>query len=406
VTGDLPPLSEPLAHPAIAGGEAQTMTAGRRRRSLTAVLASMLAVGLTFGTAIPLISLRLDRMGVASSLIGLNASMALLATVLLSPFMPRLVRRLGTLPALFGALAVIVTGFLLMPLLPSLGAWFALRFLVGIGMAVHWVVSETWLNAAAPAGRRGLYAGLYATLMGAGFAAGPALLTVVDIEGATPFLMIAGFVAAAALPLILAAGAVPSLEMTVESGRWSALRAAPTIFAGIFVSGLVDTAILSLLPIYGLRSGLAQDDAIILLSVAIAGTVVLQLPIGWLADRIGARRLLLASGILGLVGAAALPAALAMPTLRWAILFVWGGVVAGLYTLGLTDLGRRFTGGALADANALFVMVYCLGSLAGPTVTGLVMDTLGPVGFPITLTTVFALFLAVGAIRTLARRGR
>lgn len=404
MTRDPPPIGELMAHPAVRGAAAEPMTAGQRRRGLIAVLASMLAVGLTFGTAIPMIALLLEQRGVSSAVIGLNSSMSLLATVLLSPVVPRLVKRTGTMPALLGGIAVIITGYMLMPVFSSLASWFALRFIIGIGMAIHWVVSETWLNAAAPPARRGLYAGIYATLMGMGFAIGPTLLTVIEISGWMPFLVVSAFIFAAGIPLAFAAGAVPVLEISVESGRWSALRTAPTIYAAIFVSGLVDTSILSLLPIYGLRSGITQNEAVILLSVAIAGTVAFQLPIGWLTDRAGTRWLLFASGLIGMAGALTIPAALEIPALLWPILFVWGGVIAGLYTIGLTELGHRFTGGALASANALFVMVYCIGSLVGPTISGSMMDIAGPRGFPWTIASVFAAFLVVALVRTRRRQ--
>lgn len=404
MTREAPRVGELLAHPAVKGAAATPMTAGQRRRGLVAVLASMLAVGLTFGTSIPLIALLLEQRGVPSALIGLNSSMSLLATVLLSPLMPPLVQRIGTLPALLGGIVVIVTGYLLMPIFNSLPSWFVLRFMIGVGMAVHWVVSETWLNAAAPPARRGLYAGIYATLMGMGFALGPSLLTVIDLSGWTPFLVVSAFILAAGIPLLLAIGAVPVLDISVESGKWSALRIAPTIYAAIFVSGLVDTSILSLLPIYGLRHGLMQNDAVILLSVTVAGTVVFQMPLGWLADRVGTRGLLLVSGVIGMAGALTVPAVLGMPGLLWPTLFVWGGVVAGLYTIGLTELGHRFTGGTLASANALFVMVYCIGSLVGPTLSGIMMDLAGPPGFPWTIAAVFASFLVIATLRTRRRQ--
>jgi hypothetical protein len=61
-------------------------------------------------------------------------------------------------------------------------------------------------------------------------------------------------------------------------------------------------------------------------------------------------------------------------------LFVWGGWILGIYSIGLTILGERFKGADLANANAAFVMSYCVGLLAGPAVEGVALDAWNPHG--------------------------
>jgi len=268
---------------------------------------------------------------------------------------------------------------------------------------MHWVVSETWLNAATVERNRGFFAGVYATLFSLGFVAGPILLTVIEVSGGLPFYLIAGSVVLAAVPLAFARGAVPKIEVNTSQGSWSPLALAPTIFAAILVSGLVDGAILSLLPLYGLRNGLEEAEALLLLSIAIAGTVTLQIPLGWLADRLERRRLLLLAGAAGALGAALLPMTIGQPLLLWPLLFLWGGLIVGLYTLALAMLGDRFSGDLLARANALFVMTYCLGSAIGPPLAGTAMDLLSVEGFPASLSLSCLAFLALGLYRSWRR---
>jgi MFS family permease len=131
------------------------------------------------------------------------------------------------------------------------------------------------------------------------------------------------------------------------------------------------------------------------------GTVTLQLPLGWLADKVGRRRLLLVSGVAGAAGAMALPLALGLPSLLWVILFLWGGFFVGLYTIALAELGERFQGPALAGANGLFVMSYSVGSLAGPPALGVAMDVFGPNGLPFGLAAACLAFLLVATVRTM-----
>jgi len=372
-----------LPHPALHGKAAAIRTPAQRRRSLIAIFCSIFAAGLSFGTSIPLLSVLLERRGTESSLIGLNSSMAVLATVLCAPLLPGIVRRFGALPTLFGSIVVMIVAILLLPAFPSLAAWFPLRFLLGIGMAAHWVLSETWLNAATTTRNRGLIAGLYATVISIGFAAGPALLTVIDLDGLLPFLLVAGAIALAGVPIFLVRDAIPHIEVNVESSGWQVVKFAPVIMAAILVAGVVDSAIMSLLPIYGLHAGLTESTAVLMLTVAIAGSATLQLPLGWVADRVNRRALLLACAAAGILGPALLPHAIAVPFLLWPLLFLWGGTVVGLYTLSLAMLGDRFEGGELARANAVFVMLYCAGSIAGPPLTGSAMDLFGNNGLAI-----------------------
>src|SRR5690606_31960775 len=110
-----------------------------------------------------------------------------------------------------------------------------------------------------------------------------------------------------------------------------------------------------------------------------AGNIVSQIPLGYLADRFDRRLLLVICALIGAVTIAALPLVqgtmLVMP-----VIFIFGGVVSGLYTVGLTLLGQRVKGSDLAAANAAFVMMYNFGGLAGPAIGGMAMQAIPPHG--------------------------
>jgi MFS family permease len=402
-------MSEPLphdlaAHPPIdAKVDPGGLTKRQRMRGLVALYASILAAGMTFGTTMPMIALILERQGHSSTVIGLNAAMPILATLLMAWLLPSLLRRMDVLRAMLAGIVLIVVCFLLMPVFPFVEAWFPLRFLIGLGMAVHWVVSETWLNAVSDEKKRGIMAGLYATLLGLGFCLGPLMLTVIPLEGYLPFIIVSCFISLAAIPLVAARDCIPKMELHHGASRWSMLVAAPTVFSAAFCSGLMDAAVMSFLPIYAIRSGLAQDSGVLLLSVAVAGTVALQIPLGIVSDRMRRRVLLLLCGFVGLLGALALPRLIGGDWLVWPMVFVWGGVFVGLYTVSLAMIGKRFKGGQLAPANGLFVMLYCLGSLSGPPLVGSAMDLRGPSGFPEVLALAAGGFLVLGLLRSFSR---
>ena len=84
----------------------------------------------------------------------------------------------------------------------------------------------------------------------------------------------------------------------------------------------------------------------------IAGSIGLQYPIGWLADRMPRRALCVACALATAGSAALMPLAVRAPPFFWALVFIWGGAYYAIYTLSLVRLGERFTGSALVAGNA------------------------------------------------------
>ena len=89
-------------------------------------------------------------------------------------------------------------------------------------------------------------------------------------------------------------------------------------------------------------------------------------------------------------------------TLRLLRTFVWGGCIAGIYTVGLAYLGSNFKGGDLAAANAAFSILYAVGSLAGPGLGGVAIDVWQPYGLLVTVGALGTVLIAVVAGRILA----
>lgn len=345
------------------------------------MLGSITGVGVTLGLSTPLFSVVLDRMGLDAAVIGLNTSVGVGATLVAAPAVPWLLRRVGAVGLMAWGIVLSAAGLLAAGWLQSAAVWFVLRFLIGVGMSLHWVISETWINHVADDDRRGFIAGVYSALMGLGFAVGPVILGLTGSAGMLPFGLSAALVLAAGLPLLWVRGASPAMGHAPGQTTFEVVALAPVIMLASVISGFVDTATLALLPVYGLEVGMHESTAVLQLTVATIGAVALQLPIGWLGDRFGRRHVLGACAAAKTVTVALLPAVLDMPWLLWPILFVWGGVMVAFYTLALAMMGSRFRGNTLAKATSALVITYCLGSVIGPLVIGEAMDRLGPTGF-------------------------
>jgi MFS family permease len=147
---------------------------------------------------------------------------------------------------------------------------------------------------------------------------------------------------------------------------------------------------------------LDEQAALLLVAVFMAGNVVLQVPIGLLADRYGRRTLLGICAVASCIGPLLLQASLGVPLLLWPLLFVWGGTLYAFYSQGVALLGEEFAVEDLASANTLFVMVYCLGGVIGPSAGGMAMDLWPSRGLPVLLSG--AALLMLGGLGITVRR--
>jgi MFS family permease len=354
---------------------------GSQRFSLAAVFSASFGVGLIFGFQPPLMALVLERGGASSFEIGAVTSISTLAVMLCGPLYPSAIRRLGLRRAIILGIAVSTAMLFVMPWLPGFQGWLVLRFVTGCALGLEWIASEIWLNRLSTDESRGTVMAAYATVFAAGVMAGPLLLQITGTSGWRPFAVGALCLALTALPLLAARGGSAGDAGPPERLQWLRIaRAAPTVMLAALIAGLVESAYVSLLPVFALLRGLDERSSLLLVTVFLAGNVILQLPIGRLGDRIGRQRVLALCAGVCVVGPIVLSAVMGVPWLVWPLLLLWGGTMYGFYTQGIALLGESYAHAELADANTVFVLVYCAGGLVGPSIGGLAMDWWTPNG--------------------------
>lgn len=377
------------------------LTPAQRRRGLTAVLLGMLVIGINVGLINPLIALNLEARGISTTFNGINAAVPYVAAILFAPLVPRLARRMGLLGVLFLSGAIDIAVILAFTLSDDTWVWLGLRFLMGLGMLFHWVGSEIWVNAAVTDANRGKILGLNGALFSAGMICGPLILGMVGTAGALPFYLCAGLIILAMSPLLFAFGTAPDARGSHKTDLIATVRAAPTPMAGALLEGIIFVALFVQLPIYGVRSGMIEADAVTLLSALVIGGTIAPIGIGWLADHMDRRLLLIGCGAVTLGAILMLPVVFGSTWMTWALLMVWGGAGAGFYTVGLVRLGEKFSAAQLGAATAAFVMATHIGSLTGPVIAGIGMDLWDPDGFIVAMAVSAAAFLAFAIWRYL-----
>jgi MFS family permease len=368
---------------------------------MIAAISSISVVGIAIGLGMPLLSVILESRGHSASMIGLNTAVAGLASIAGAPLATPLAMRLGVAWTMLLMIAIGALAFVGFHFAPDFWMWFPLRVALHISLTVLFILSEFWISTSAPPSRRGLVLGIYATVLSLGFAAGPWLFAHLGSSGFLPFGVTIVLVMLAAIPVLAARNESPTIVADSETSHFLRyIWLVPTATFAVLVFGAVETGGFSLFPIYGSRIGYSEADAALLLTMIGLGNVLLQIPIGMISDRVSDRRyLLLACATVGLIGTIFMPFLAQNWHLMAALLFVWGGVVAAMYTIGLAHLGSQLSGHELASANAAFVLCYGVGMVIGPQAIGIGMDAFGPSGFGWSLAIFFAAYMVLVLVR-------
>jgi MFS family permease len=368
---------------------AESTTSAREDRIPWAAMAGIIATVTVFavaqGLTYPLLSFILERRGTTPGLIGLSAAMTPLGFIVSAPFIPALARRVGgaqlaILCSILAALTLIAIAWT-----QEVWAWMPLRFLLGFFANPLYVISETWLISITPAPRLGRIMGLYSSIVSGGFAIGPLSLGLVGTQGWPPFMI--GIVAFLLCGLIVLA-VVPRLpKMPHEGGATSVggfFALAPLLLFAVFAAGAFEQVLISLFAVYGAALDSAEERIASLITCFIAGNAVLQILLGRVAEQFGSTRTMLFCALASLAGCLLLQSTF-NSWLIWPLVFVWGGVSFGIYTMSLIQLGERFTGQALIAGNAAFAFVWGIGGIVGSPATGLAIQLIGHQGLPSSL---------------------
>ncbi|MBD9632939.1 MULTISPECIES: MFS transporter [unclassified Pseudomonas] len=335
-----------------------------------AVCAAVISIGLALGLTMPLVSLRLEGWGYGNFAIGVMASTPAVGVLLGAMIAGRLAARVGTprlmrLCLLSGAFSV---G--LLALLQSYPIWLFLRLLIGVQLTVVFILGESWINQLAIEKWRGRLVALYGTGYALSQLSGPVLLTFIGTADNRGFWFSVCLLVGGSLLLLGRTGA-PRVDPHSANGRglFAFCGQLPAIAWAVVLFAGFEAMILTLLPVYGIQQGFTQAVALAMVSTVVVGDALLQLPIGWLADRISRQTLFKGCGIVLCASSLAMPPLLHHIAI-WPVLVLFGASAGGLFTLSLILIGERYRDDALVRANSHIAQLWGIGCLIGPLATG------------------------------------
>ncbi len=374
-------------------------------RSIAAVLLAVVFMELALGAMSPLVSVQLMRRATATEVIGLVQSAYFAGFLFGTVTCHHVIDRVGHVRAFSVFAAVGAIGTLLHAVFGDPWVWLALRAAVGYALAGLFVIAESWLNDKAAPGQRSRVFALYTTISWAASGIGPLGLNLNDKDGSLLFSLITIMLAAAIIPMSLTKIGNPEIGHREHFGIRRLYRISPLGVIACFGSGLVNTALWSLLPVYTEASGYSAAKLSLLLSLSTIGALAFQFPIGVLADHFGRRPLML---ICALLGAGAALAIMAFDGLSFYALLALIGAIASaaapLYALGVGQASDYIEKKDFVAASAGLLFAWGLGASIGPTIAAAVMRPLGAKGLFAYVAAMLFAIAAVIVIRMVIRR--
>ena len=367
-----------------------------RNYLLALLIFAVSVVGLSMGATLPLVSLRLHEAGASPWLIGMFSALPAAGMIIAALLINPLQRRLNGRHLYLGSFAVALLCCAALEW-PQPSAWLLglARLGLGLAMGILVILGESWVNELCSEARRGQVVALYAACFTGFQLVGPAMIGL--FGAASPWLI--GLVSLAnLLALLLVYAYLPAgwgqvaAHATRSFSLMGFFRVAPALCMGVLFFAFFDSVVLSLFPVYASGHGYAVAAAAFMATLILLGDMLCQVPLGWLSDRLDRRRLHLTCGVLALLLGMALPWLMQHPWLLWPSLALLGAVAGGVYTLALVLIGQDFRGQDLVTANACVGLLWGVGSLSGPLLSGALMG-LASHGLPLALSLAAGLFV-------------
>ncbi len=317
---------------------------------------------------------------------------------------PGMIRRVGHV-RVFAALASLISAVMILyPTFAEVWLWTLGRVLIGFCFSAVYVTAESWLNNAATNENRGQTLSLYMIVQTAGIVISQALLLTADPSGYVLFVIPSVLVSIAVTPILLSISPTPAFDMTKPMSLKELAGFSPLGCVGMFLLGGIFSAQFGMASVYGAKAGLSVAQISMFVAMFFVGSVFLQYPIGWISDRMDRRFLILIVAAIG-AGGSALGMVLGHDFAFLLVsAFIVGGMSNPLYSLLIAHTNDFLQHEDMAAASGGLIFINGLGAIAGPLITGSLMDIVGPPGFYLFTGILFVALVAYAGYRS--TRGR
>ncbi|MEW6711852.1 MAG: MFS transporter [Candidatus Riflebacteria bacterium] len=356
------------------------MTTSRVPLSIFIVILAAATSEICAGINSVLFPVTLESFGLSNSLIGAILSVEIVAVVFLSPFISKIIGKLGLFWAtVLGTIGRVAILFSLIET-NNLLAWVVLLFFFGIFSTILGIALQTWVNFAKLPGVRGFVVSIFSASMAIGIALGPVILQFIGNSRSLAFTTSAIVTLVALIPILFVKSQIPTFEVNDKPRLGFVIKNGKYVMFSAVVGGISFFGLPSFLTLYGMDAGLTMEEASLLITMFMMGGLIMGPAIGFFSDKFERSQVILLSFLISLLCSVFLPIAIMEKLAAYILLFLWGGTMEGVSSGGMTMLAELYRREDQVSANIAYSLMDALGGTIGVVLIGLAMDWHGSEG--------------------------
>ncbi|MFM2477729.1 MFS transporter [Celerinatantimonas sp. MCCC 1A17872] len=375
-------------------------------RKIAPFILVLAAFGIQLSSGINYITfpLILQSQGVNNSMIGLIMSCDIFALIVFSQRISVVVKKLGVLNSIIICSVVRSVVVYFLSANHMVIGWVLGMFAYGLMTNALLVIVQTWLNLMSAGKIKGLIMGLFSSCLSLGIAMAPIAIRFIDMTSQQPFYLSSVISLLVLVVMISVISTRPSFHSDKKARIVFVFKHSKIIMLSAVVGGFCFFGLPSFLTIYGIKNGLSPENAALLLTMFMLGSVTLGLLVSTLSAFINHYQLIFVCVCLSVVCASFLSLSIyANLGVALGLLYLWGGCMGGIYALGLNVVGEQFRREDQMSANMTYTMMDAIGGVIGLCIIGTSMDWVGSEGLSYTIVVASMLYL-IFVFRQLAQR--
>ena len=372
--------------------------------SFAALYLSVIFLQLSSGAVAPLDALSGLSLDFTTEQIGILGSAHFAGFFIGCWWAPRLMGSVGHSRAFAAFTAMGAIGILMHMLVIDPTAWALMRVAQGLCVAGCYTVIEAWFQAKVTNATRGRTMGAYRVAdMGASLAA-QLMIGVLEPASYVSYNILAIMCCAALLPLTLTTVRPPATPSAPRLRPGLAVTISPLAVAGVLVAAVSSAAFRMVGPVYGRQVGLEAGQIAYFLAAFVAGGALAQYPVGWMADKIDRRWVLIWLSVAAIASCAITVMAHGLGTVGILLTAGFFGLttfpiysVAGSHAHDFAESDQR------VELSAAHMFWFAVGGIAAPWLASALIDSYGPSALFAMIAVAHAFLVVFGLVRMRAR---
>ncbi|WP_367163159.1 MFS transporter [Kosakonia cowanii] len=342
-------------------------------RPVLLLLCGLMLLTLAIATLNTLVPLWLAHENLPTWQVGMVGSSYFTGNLLGTLLTGRLIRQMGFNRSYYIASLIFAAGCVGLGLMVGFWSWMIWRFIAGVGCAMIWVVVESALMSSGTAHNRGRLLAAYMMVYYIGTVLGQLMVSKLPTELMSVLPWVTGMVLAAILPLLFTRIVNQHSEEQVASSIWPMLRLRQARLGvnGCIISGIILGSLYGLMPLYLSHQGVSDSGIGFWMALMVSAGIIGQWPIGRIADRFGRLLVLRVQVFVVIIGCFGMLSNAAMAP----ALFVLGTAGFTLYPVAMAWACEKVEHHQLVAMNQALLLSYTIGSLLGPTLTSMLMQS-------------------------------